>query len=696
MTVDEQVQSWLGRLEAARSIYQRVRRRNETLEAAVSGRFPALLPGIETLDPSLGSILSTEQVDINLMLRTSNYFTALAYDEFPTIRFARPATMQTSVTADAERFLQNFMDDMGATYACRRAMRSSMTRGPFIIWINLGQGVPTAESSYTTKLAAAELALRAMQGEEVHPGVGTDNQALQEAVDALLSDEAMRLTMPESGAANLSKLFEEAAKASEKELNGSHPINGGKARVWYQHLPYGTWCLVDSSATELSRITWAARRVVMTREEFMGEPAFTDAAKAEIKPIPPARITGHVTDQPPHIAGPNAAEGDLYELWNIFDKQKWEQHFVSKGYEKFVEKDSAYPYLNEYGRPVFEDFFPMVVRTPIEDIREEPEAVMGIPVLLPGWGPQLELIKCHSAWLAGTKRSGRTFVSAQALDEKIKTDLASGVDGVIVEPPPGYSLAQHGPLLTMLNVGQSPPDYLMASEHLKADFAILVGIELGVLTGQPVADTLGQEQISLRGSTTTQGDMVRCYESAFAELATKTAALVRTFIPDEVIQSYTINQDAQQVRQALLSLQTSKITVRFASGTRAEDSVRLKQLMDYIALLNTLRNPITGTPEFDVKQPVIRFAKEMDMDPPVPWLPTANDFKMAQLLMGGAPMGGQTDTGNGAPGGGQSDGRAAGGSRGPPAVPGRQSRHQQPPDHGDLAGPQMRHKSAVS
>lgn len=699
LSESDQVKLWIGRLDAAKAVYNRVKARNERLEDAVAGKFPPLVPGVEGLDPDLGVMLSTEQVDLNLMGRTASFFSALVYDEFPTLRFTRQAGTASEAARKGERFLQDFMDDMGVAAPFRRAVRSTLTRGIGPVWIHLGHGVTTPETAYTTKLAAAQLAFRAMQGEDITPGPGTDLQSVQAAAGGLLNDPAMRLSMKEQGANKLLALQVKAAQMYEKELeSGVHPIQGGKARIWYDFTPYGTWCLADSMACEPSRIRWLARKVVMTRDQFMAEVAFTKHAKDNIKPIPLARMTGHISDKPPLIAGPDPAPGDLYECWNIYDKQTWECIWISYDYDRFLTEKNDYPYFNENGVPAFDGFFPCAWRTPVEDIREIPEALMGIPPLAPGWGPQLEVIKTRSAWLAGTKRSGRLFVSGKVLDEVTKERIQSGEDGTIVEPPAGYNPTMDGPLLQRVDLGNAPVDYLQASLQEKADFAMVVGIELAVLTGEPVADTLGQEQIALKGSATTQSDMIRCFESQFAELASLTATMVRTFIPDEVIQGYSVTGDAATIRQALLALQTSKITCRFASGTRAEDALRLKQIMDYLAVVNTLRSPITGLPDYDTKPIVARLAKEMDMDEPTPFEPSQSDLAMmAQMQQQQQQQqpGGPPGQAGGAPGdqantGGNTTGRSDNGQRGPPKIPGSQDRSRRPANGSQMGGPQSR------
>jgi hypothetical protein len=700
----ERVAKWWDRLDASREIWKEQQRFWNKLENALAGEFPACIPGAKGDD--MLRLGHNDQLSLNLLLRTKRIFESSAFDEFPTLRFSREPDMDEEVVVSAERLIEKIMDDGGAVYESKTAMGSSMTRGAWIVWVDVVDAQVSPSELAAARIPPEAFIEAALTGQEYELPHGADYQAIAEAANAVVNTPETALGLTPEQAEAVTQLAVLAEKAYTDSLDERHG-NERRAKIKFEATPYGSWCLFDMSVTERRRMAWVARKLVMTPDEVEQDPRFKKSAKERLLEA----YTENRKELDGHVPGKVAQKGttpavdeqDRIVIWRVEDRTNWKWHYISEIYKDgFLEADDACPYMNENGTPLFPDFFSCVVRTPLEHNKEVPSRMLGIPVLEPGWAHQVEFIKTRSAWVISCKKSGRQFVVPKGLSQAMQNLLARGGDGDVIFGDQSYDPVKDGELVKPILWGQAPVDFLLASKQVMADYANAVGINLAALTGEPVADTLGQEQIAMTGSNITSMDMVRCYESGYAELACKAFLVFKANALPNELAAY-LGQKATMPRQTdagmipsiydsmrAMPLDGCKLVARFASGTRAEDAVRIKQLQDFVALNNTILEPITQQPYFDPRPLVLRIAKSQDIEglvvnPAIAMMKAAMQAAAEQGVDGDE---GQEEKGGDreAPGGGRNDGRKAGGERGAPAVPGRQSRQRAPQTGSQMHG----------
>jgi len=717
---EDQARRWMDRIDGARSVWEDRKQVSDQLERALDGDFPGLIPGTTDETARKLRLRGDDQINVNLLLRAATYMVALAYDEFPSLRFSREPGDDDDVVVAATRLIEKLMDEGGAIYESRDAMMSSFTRGPWAVWLSVEKDlISTAELNAST-IPPASFVDAALAGEVPDVPDGVDFQAVGEAARAITENPDLALGLTAVQIDALNALAEQAEVKYAKSLD--EPTNQRiRSKIVYDFTAYGTRLLWDASVTDVRHASWMARRIKMNRWEFEREPMFKRSAvkkvldtlddeerkaadnQASSKPVEDYAQAGYV------------GSGDVW-VWEVHDKINRKRHYLCESCDEFLEKDDEHPWLDEYGRPLFAGFYPCVVRVPIKTPRECAERAVGLPWLEIGWPLAVEFIKLRSAAVIAAKKSARIGILSAGMPDDSAAQLESASDGTFIKLGSGYDRNRDGDPITNVEFGGMPMDYLTASKVVQSDFASMMGLSLASMTSEPVADTLGQEQIALQGANTTQGDMVRQFESGFAELAMMTLKAFRMYATPEECAAY-LGKSALEPRQhpdgsprpsvyeafKTMDVTGCKLVCRFASGTRADDAVYVKQLQDFIALSSTLRDN-TNTPYFDVRPLMERLGKAMDIEGLKPYEPTAAE--LAQIMAAQlAPMmeqGGEGAPDQGGkgeretPGGGRSDGRRAGGQRGPAPVPGRQSRNRAPATAQNMGGQAQRPRTATA
>lgn len=684
------VAAWWRRIKAAQEVYEDRRPIWDTLEDAVSGRFPPLMS--KTGHAALG--LVNDQCNLNLMLRTKRLFEA-NWDELPSLRYSRQPSMDEEAVVADERLMEQLGDEGGAAYESRRAMGYSMTRGSWAVRLYAERDRMGEAEMAAARLNPSELTDAVMRGEEWKIPVGADYQGIAEAAIGILETPDLGATLLPYQTQGLQALYEEATKLHAKEMTGPKTVDG-TAKIKFEALPYGPWLLFPADVTDRKRMGWIAIGMVMTPDEFVREKSFKASVRREVR----ERYEDALKDKDGHVAGdssktrgpsdPPVDEQNRIKVWRIEDRINQKRHYLTEVCkDEFLEVDDTYEFLDENGEALFRNYFSVVIRTPLEANKEEPWRMLGIPVLEPGWPMQVEFIKFRTAEYASAKKTARIGTLSPGVSEQFAQKIADAQDGDFTRLDANYDQTKHGDPIRPIIWGPAPKDYQVASKQSMFDFATAVGVSLTGLTGEPVADTLGQEQLAVAGTNMTQADMVRQYESGWAELMENAGRLFRKAASPIEFASYlgqasilprrkddgTELPSIYEVMRAT-PLTGCKLTARFASGTRAEDAVKIKQIQDFIALNGTVLEPITKQPYFDQRPMVQRLAKMQDMEGLVPnpaiaamkaHLAQQAEMQAQQQGMGGPGKAGADETS-----------RKANGERGPQAIPGRQDRNERP------------------
>lgn len=696
---------WGARVNAAGEVCQRQQQSWTPLEDALAGIFPRVVPRrvIEKDNTRSYGDGDDEQINLNVSLAVHTYMSALTFYEEPVSKWQRFPAEDNKTVTESERLVSMLMADADATAECRRALRYMMTRGSWAVGIDVQRVNATPEEIRAQSIPPEDFVLAARTGELKEVPYGIDFFKVAQAARDQLEDPAKALGLMPDERARIAQLAE-TCEVEHAKIQAKPRSPRVKAKIAVQALPMGTWFRFDPTVTDFRKARWAARKIVMDPDEFAADPAFNAEAKAAIKPL---RLrTSEPLSEAIHTEMPQdkaLEENGKVVLWEIHDRVYRKRHYITEsGYGGLCEVDDTHPYLDAEGEPIFPHFFPFVFRTPIQHNREKPEQALGVPYLAPGWPIQLEIIRTRSAYYNACKRSARVAVAGKNVDPSTIEEYVKAQDGAVIKPLPGYNQQSDGDLFTVVNMGNAPLDYLQASMRLMADYANMERVPLAALTGEPVADTLGQEQLAVQGSSVTQTDVVRSLEGGYAELAWMVFRLFQIHATaDEFIgylgrASMENNSAGVPLHAAIkaMGIDGRRLTSKFASTLRAENLARNKQLMDFYALsMGPLGRDSTGMPFFDGKSQLINIAKEAEIEGLVPYQPSEAEMIAAALTK---VMGQNMNTGGGPNEAGDKTGRKAGGQRGAADVPGRQDRNEGPPDNAKMQGVVQRPQNALA
>ncbi len=700
---------WWDRIRNSENIWRTEKVVWDQLEDAVDGIYPDLEgdsndQGIPTAVMSPGSATSWlrtgTQLDVNLMGQVRDYLLALAFDRFPSFKFSIPPVDDVEAVDALLELVRRLAEQGGAADAGRRAMECSMTRGQFILW----------PSVVRTSLGEAELAARqippaawvvkALSGQwDGKLPLGSDYAAIAVAAETVIKDATSLAWTPEmTDAVWALKTLAEKMDASARK-GPFHP--GLRARLWWEALPFGTWFLPDMTVTDYRRAAWVSRKHVFLIEEFKRDPAFTQDAKDNVVPIAASTapkegipVNGNTTD-----ALRVADEQGRVVVREIIDRVHMKRIWIADGYDKTIGKDDGMPWVNDRGEPLFPDVFPVTYRTPITRAKEEVRRILGKPLLEPGYGTQIAFIKNISAYVRACEATNRVYFAGPGVTDASVKELERSKDMTVIRLENDYNAGIAGPpgeQFSMLPMPPAPIDFLKAAQMLKAQFASLVRVSVSALTSEPIADTVGQEEIALRGVSTSQADMVKVFEDGFAESVWKGLLMFLSSATDLEFQAYlgadvTASRDGKPpIYEVLRGIDFTgiKLECRFDSTTQAQNGQRLKLRSDLLAMSNNIRDPF-GMPYVDIAAQMRQLYREADIE----FVPFVPDPAMVEALMAqqsaGAKPGQDPNQ--------RQDGRRANGERGAPPSPGRQERHRSEGRAiGDQAGAQARRATATS
>ena len=696
---------WWNRIAAAERIWREEAQVWDALEKAVDGQY-ADVTGEAPDEALLGTPLEDRlrngsQLDVNLLGQGRDYHLSMAFDRFPSWRWAEQPTIDIEASEYSLKIIRRLADHGDLVYAMKRAMSSSMTRGVLALWPMVIRNTVTQQEVVAATIPPAAFAEAALTGAwDGKLPDGADFRAIVVAVDEMLYN-AESLAFTDEQVNRLFALKESAVVLMERKRKRKVNPLSIAAKVWWEATPYGSWLLADPTVTDFSRVSWLARKIVMTVDEFKNDPTFTDEAKSKVVPFAPASPDNRAPTDTVNTVQPSrvADEAGRIVIREVWDKLSWSRFYLIDGYDKIASKDTKYPHMTADWEPLFPDFFPCVWRTPLTREVEQPKRILGKPLMEEAYGTQIAYIKNITAYIRACEASGRTVLAGPGVSTESLAELKDTRDSTIVRLGSDYNPSLHGTpdkQFTLYPTPPAPVDYLRAAEILKNQCANLLKVPPAVLTSEAAAPTAYQEEITLKGPSAAQADLVRCYEDACAEAAWKGLLMFLNSCTDEEFQAFAGEEalqprgDRPSIFDALkkIDFQSARLECRFDSTTRSEAAQRLKTRMDLLALSNNIRDPM-GMPYNDIGMSMRQLFREADTEF-IPYVPSEIEkaFILAKI------QGGQM-----APGGGDErpDSRRAGGERGTPNVPGRQSRgRSESRSLGDAAGAQARRASAKS
>jgi len=701
----------------------------ERLEDAVDGVYSLSSDAVaneatDMLNALKAGHLVANRLEINVIGQVYKHYLDISWDRSPSFRFKDLDTDDDDAVEALEKLVRKIAEAGKLQMAGRRAMGSSMTRGPFVLWPIVERGTVGTQELIGKSIppaAIVELVLRNSWDGKIPLGV--DCTGIVAALNQVLGNAAMLAALDEATVVNLYTLDGLARKRCADALKKPHPT-GLSAKVKWLALPYGDWFLADSTVTDYSEAGWVCRKVVLTPEEFKADPTFTDEAKRTITAQPPSASDGGVPSDTGATKSENRAveEEGRVVLREVWDLVGWQRFFLADTYDGVVSKDTTPLYMGEDGRPLFADFFPCTFRTPIQKARLTAARLTGKPLVEDMWAPQVEFIEFMSAAMRAAKNTIRVSVAGPHVDGDTLTEWKNAEDGTCIRlsknaPPEADPTKQ----FTSLPMPPAPRELLVCADQALSLICAMGRVNRATVTGDPIAATATQEQISVQGASVAQGDMVRAWEDGTAESALKGLLIFLHSASPQEFESY-MGAAALQPRPSKLppmvgpdgvavpppplppivevikglNLVGAQLECRFDASTRSETALRLKQVMDAIAMANTVRDA-TNTPYVDLGSLVKKLFNELD----IPWREWTPSKSEMQAMMNPSPGGEDGEDGDGEdgdekPGKPQADSRKANGQRGTPASPGRQSRHRKPDNEGSMNGHQIRRATATS
>ena len=717
MSAKVDVAAWWARIRHSEKVWKREKVLWDRLERAVDGDYGGVTPNALSL---LEAMQRGEfaRLEVNVLGQIWRHYLTIAWDRYPTFRFRDLNTDDQAAVAALEGLVRRLAEEGRLQRAGRAAMGSSLTRGPFVLWPIVERsavGVQELIGSSMPPAAFVELALR---GEwDGRLPLGVDAGGVLAALSSAMSEPRLLNAMGDEVLASLSSMETLARRRVERDRRGPHPA-ARRTKITWVPLPVGDWFLPDLTVTDYENCGWVSRKVVLTPEEFRADPTFTDAAKAAVRPIPtPAADGGVPSDVSTDSAYDRAVEEEgrvvLREVW---DRVGWRRFFLADTYDGVVSKDTTPLYMREDGLPLFPDFFPCSYRTPIDRSSLTATRVFGRPLCEDMWGPQIEYIEFLTAAMRAAKNTIRVSVAGQDVDDETLNEWRNAQDSTCIrmsknapkDADPSKQFAQ-------LPMPPAPVDLLRCADIALSSICSMGRVNRATITGDPIANTATQEQISVQGAGVAQGDMIRVWEDGTAEAAFKGLLIFLYSASPQEFESYlgadallprpsteppVVDPATGEVRAAppmpsivdvirSLDLTGAQLECRFDASTRSELALRIRQVQDAVALANTVRDG-TGAPYADVGWLLQRMFAEMDV-PWKPWRPTPREAAALQAPPAAGPgvqPGGEPED--------RSDSRRANGERGTPAVPGRQTRGRKPDNGGSMNGHQIRRATALS
>ncbi|MFQ5503362.1 MAG: hypothetical protein ACE5F1_01035 [Planctomycetota bacterium] len=598
----EKVGLWHARLDAAERQHKRGEALRETLRKIVSElEFPPLMApprADDGADSSDFEYAHVEQINLNLLMRVLDKLKSHAGDESPEIRVPRDKG-RTIVAEFEDRLLTRAMERGGAPETLYDSIGHYFTDGNCALWAIM----PFLPSATSLKKAAQGMQEKVREaaafGADVEPQLGEDPErvarALQQGVfkdpkaillDAVTNPEDSAPTPMDMVMAAAAKYAATAMKNRKRGLAWDEWDN----QVNYELSPLGPeGTLIDPTATNTRNVKWIARRILMRREDARNHPSFHPEVRKELE-TDPIDENRHEEVRPHKGLGKAdlVDENEWVVIWEIWDRVHKARHYVNRHVDRYLERDSEYPYVNEEGRPVIEPhgshpgFFPCVYEPVKKGVRMNASALEGIPLGAAGLPQQVSIIKLISFYLHAVKQA-----SASAYVHRLDPEAVEAIKKAI----PGTMLEVTEEIESLKEAIQSvewkppPPELFREIQQEIARFSMAMNFPLIELTSTPSSKTLGQDQLSQAAGDLGTLEVMRRFEGVYSQLAGITRSYLQHYYTDDQLFALS-GKEALALRVVWQAIGTppEPIAIRLRSRARDMSPIRIKQMLDLYEL----------------------------------------------------------------------------------------------------------------
>ena len=300
----------------------------------------------------------------------------------------------------------------------------------------------------------------------------------------------------------------------------------------------------------------------------------------------------------------------------------------------FVEKDDSNPHVDDDGRPLIPNFYPLFDFTPILSTLPVPERTCGIPPVAVGM-TQFEKIAEYNRLIheAALRHSLRLYQIDPALksNSKLLNALRNGEDGFAFVASASQVETQSGkirPGVVPVQFSGNTNEVVQQKSLEESDWVKVQAMPPAVLQGVGTAETATQDQQGIAAGERESGAIINYFEERMADVLAGVRGLMRGNLDDEDFIRM-LGEEGAAVMKAWQGGSVDdgdEIEVTFGARAQAQEVVDRKQLMEAITLLASQVDPVTGLPLYDILPLIEELHRSLSLG-----APKSNDSVLAQL-----------------------------------------------------------------
>lgn len=443
------------------------------------------------------------------------------------------------------------------------------------------------------------------------------------------------------------------AQAAQIEMDRSPivEVRDIRRRIWVRKLRVNEDLFFDQSVADFQDVPLVARRHVNTKAEFDAKTWIKESAKKKIHGYPDRNQSGMTgtgqTDaarrmspdarQVAIAAGEDTSEW-LVEWFEVYEKRP---NMAAGGVryalcfevpDEVISVDDTYPFVDDEGYCVIPGFYPFFDFTPLKPPVHQPERMLGIPLVAPGW-TQFEKIQEFNRLRveSARKHSLRAYQFHPALkaEKKLQERFQNGEDGICYFAPAAL-MGPDGKMqeaVIPIQFSGNTQEIDKQAQREYADWIRVQGMPPAHVEGVGQAETATQEQIGTSAGESEMAALVKRLESRMADVCEGIRGLIRAFYDSEDIVELLGFEGGQAIKHwSKSSMKGDRLQVMFGLRARREDAVEKKQLMEAIQLVQTNIDPVTQLPVYDAQPLYAELFRSLGMGKP-----QMNQSMLAQL-----------------------------------------------------------------